>query len=57
MKIREAIMKKVPYLVIVGKKEVEEETLSVRSRDGGEQKNVRLADFLQRLTEETANRR
>ncbi len=46
LKIREAIMKKIPYLVIVGKKEVEENKLSVRSRDGGEQKNVTLADFM-----------
>lgn len=57
MKIREAIMKKIPYLVIVGKKEVEENRLSVRSRDGGEQKNVTLADFVYRLKEETSNRR
>jgi threonyl-tRNA synthetase len=57
MKIREAIMKKIPYLVIIGKKEVEENRLSVRSRDGGEQKNVTLADFVYRLKEETSNRR
>jgi threonyl-tRNA synthetase len=57
LKIREAIMKKIPYLVIAGKKEVEEKTLSVRSRDGGEQKNVKLADFINRLTEETSSRR
>ncbi len=57
MKIREAIMKKIPYLVITGKKEVEENRLSVRSRDGGEQKNVTLADFVYRLKEETSNRR
>ena len=57
MKIREAILKKIPYLVIVGKREVEEKTLSVRSRDGGEQKNVTLADFIRRLKEETSNRR
>jgi len=57
MKIREAILKKIPYLVIVGKKEVEEKTLSIRSRDGGEQKKVTLADFIHRLREETTSRR
>jgi len=57
MKIREAILKKIPYLVIVGKKEVEEKTLSIRSRDGGEQKKVALADFIHRLREETTSRR
>jgi len=57
LKIREAIMKKIPYLVIAGKKEVEENRLSVRSRDGSEQKNVTLADFIHRLKEETSSRR
>ena len=57
LKIREAIMKKIPYLVIAGKKEVEENKLSVRSRDGSEQKNVTLADFIHRLKEETSSRR
>jgi threonyl-tRNA synthetase len=57
MKIREAILKKIPYLVIVGKKEVEEKTLSIRSRDGGEQKKVTLADFIHSLREETTSRR
>ncbi len=57
LKIREAIMKKIPYLVIVGKREVEQKRLSVRSRDGGEQKDVTLADFVHRLKEETSNRR
>jgi len=57
MKIREAILKKIPYLVIVGKKEVEEKTLSIRGRDGVEQKKVALADFIHRLREETTSRR
>jgi threonyl-tRNA synthetase len=57
MKIREAILKKIPYLVIVGKKEVEEKTLSVRGRDGVEQKRVALADFIHKLREETTSRR
>jgi threonyl-tRNA synthetase len=57
LKIREGIMKKIPYLVILGKKEVESKTLSIRARDGGEEKNVALADFINKLREETTNKR
>lgn len=57
LKIRDGIMKKIPYLVIMGKKEVESGTLSVRARDGSEQKNVALADILDKMKEEIVNRR
>jgi threonyl-tRNA synthetase len=57
LKIRDGIMKKTPYLVIMGKKEVESGTLSVRARDGAEQKNVALADFVNNMKEEILNRR
>ena len=40
-KIRQAQMEKVPYMLIVGEKEVEEKTVSVRSRKEGD-KGVRL---------------
>jgi threonyl-tRNA synthetase len=56
LKIREGIMKKIPYLVILGKKEVEGKTLSIRARDGGEEKNVALADFINKLREEVTNK-
>lgn len=57
LKIREGTMRKVPYLIIVGKKEVETGTLSVRGRDGTETKGVTPADFIHKLTEENNSRR
>jgi len=57
LKIREGIVKKVPYMVIVGKKEMENRTLSVRVRDGGELKDVKLSDFIERVREENKSRR
>jgi threonyl-tRNA synthetase len=36
-KIREAQLKKAPFMLIVGKKEVEENTVAVRSRDKGDE--------------------
>lgn len=42
-KIREAEMQRIPYMLVVGKKEVEEKTVSVRSRDKGDQGTIELA--------------
>lgn len=53
-KIREAQLQKVPYMFIVGDKEVEEGTVSVRSRDRGEQGSQRLADFVEKIHGEIA---
>lgn len=44
-KIREAQMQKVPYMVIVGEKEVEENVVSVRKRDEGDIGSMELNKF------------
>lgn len=51
-KIREAQMEKVPYMLIVGDKEVEEQQLSVRSRDRGELGAQSLEAFIAQIEEE-----
>ncbi len=48
-KIRNAQMQKVPYMIIVGGKEEEAKTVSVRSRDGKEERGVKLDDFIERV--------
>lgn len=45
-KIREAQMQKIPYMVIVGDKEAETKTLSLRLRDGSEHKGLDVEQFL-----------
>lgn len=57
LKIREGVVKKVPYLVIIGKKEMASETLSVRVREGGELKDVTIHDFIARVKEDNHLRR
>lgn len=57
LKIREAIMKKIPYLVIVGKKEMESQKITVRLRDGGEIKDITPADLIKRIKEDNNFRR
>ena len=51
-KIRSAQMEKVPYMLIVGQKEEETGTVSVRSRDDGDLGSQELAAFIQKVVEE-----
>jgi len=57
LKIRESVVKKIPYMVIAGKNEMESNTLTVRVRDGGELKDIRLEDFIERVKDEILTRR
>ena len=45
-KIREAQMEKIPYMLVVGNKEVEDGTVSVRSRKGEDLGAMKPEDFL-----------
>jgi threonyl-tRNA synthetase len=45
-KIRQASMQKIPYVIVVGEKEMGSGTINVRARDDGSQKELTLADFL-----------
>jgi threonyl-tRNA synthetase len=56
-KIRDAQLQKVPYMLVLGPKEQEAGTLSVRSRAGGREGEMSVADFLERLKEETGSMR
>ncbi|HEX6548543.1 MAG TPA: threonine--tRNA ligase [Candidatus Dormibacteraeota bacterium] len=55
-KIRDAELRKVPYMVVIGKREVEAGKLNVRNR-AGEQSEESLDDFAARVTAEVAERR
>jgi len=56
-KIREATMEKVPYMVVLGPKDVEAGTLAVRLRDGRRKNAVSADEFLRHLTEEVARKK
>ena len=55
-KIREARLERVPYICVVGEKEAESNTLSVRSRKNGEEGSIDLVEFEARLLTEIANK-
>ena len=57
LKIRESVVKKIPYMVIVGKNEMENNSITVRVRDGGELKDIKVADFINRIKEDNTLRR
>jgi threonyl-tRNA synthetase len=54
-KIREAQLQKVPYMLVVGDREVESGAVSVRSRDRGDEGAVPVDELLARLTAEAAD--
>lgn len=51
-KIREAQMQKVPYMIILGDKEMKDKNISVRSRKEGDIGAMSLEDFILKLKEE-----
>jgi threonyl-tRNA synthetase len=51
-KIRECHGQKVPYMVIIGEKEQEEGTVSIRSRDEGDLGTLQVAEFVSRVVAE-----
>lgn len=56
-KIRQAQMEKVPYMLIVGEKEIEEGTVAVRKRGEGELGSMKSDEFIAMILEEIASRK
>ena len=55
-KIRETTLEKVPYMVILGPKDVETATVSVRLRDGRQFNGLKPDDLVKKLTDEAATK-
>ena len=55
-KIREAQLKKVPYMLVVGDKETAEGLVAVRSRSEGELGQLTIEDFTKRAVEEVKSK-
>lgn len=54
-KIREAQLQKIPYMLIIGEKEVEANAVGVRSRKEGDIGQMQTADFINKIKEEEKN--
>ena len=53
-KIRDTELKRTPYMVIVGEKEMEEGLVSMRKQGGGELATMSMEDFAKRINDEVA---
>ncbi|MDY3861067.1 MAG: threonine--tRNA ligase [Ruminococcus sp.] len=51
-KIREAQLEKVPYMIVVGDKDIENDCISVRSRKLGDLGSMKLQEFIDKAVEE-----
>ena len=56
-KIREAEMQKIPYLLIIGDKEIEAQSVSVRERGKGDTGAIKLNDFISRISKEIKDKK
>jgi len=56
LKIRQAQLEKIPYMVIVGDKEVADNTVSVRCRSGEQMPTQPFASFLETISADIANK-
>ena len=54
--IRNAVKKKIPYIIVIGDKEIENNCVSVRLRNGEQINNISLSDFIKRVSEKIKNR-
>lgn len=55
-KIRQAQMMKVPYMLVVGEREVEDGTAALRQRDGVKQDHISIAAFIADIEEKISSR-
>jgi len=55
-KIREHTLKRIPYLLVVGDKEVEQQEVAVRTRTGEDLGKFSVDDFIAKVSEEIKNR-
>ncbi len=55
-KIRKATMDKVPYMIILGDKEVETKTVSIRKRTGEEEKGADFGKFMEMVAEKISKK-
>ncbi|MEW6616593.1 MAG: threonine--tRNA ligase [Thermodesulfobacteriota bacterium] len=56
LKIREAQLQKIPYMLIIGDKEVNEGVVSARVRSGEKLKSMKINEFISLVQEECQNR-
>jgi len=54
-KIREGEIQKIPYLLVIGDKEMKNKSVRVREREKGDIGEIKLEKFLEKIKKETKN--
>lgn len=52
-KIRQAVSEKVPYFIVIGKQEIETQTIALRTRDSQETRSLTVSQFLDEIKSHT----
>jgi len=55
-RIREAELEKIPYILVVGDKEIKNNSVAVRTRGKNVISSQKLSDFLQKIQKEITNK-
>jgi len=55
-KIRQAQLMKIPYMIVVGDREMQEGTISLRKRDGSKENDLQASAFIERVLDRIATR-
>ncbi len=55
-KIRDAEVQKIPYVLIIGDREIESQTVSVRSRNAGDMGVLKISEFISQIEDEIVSR-
>ena len=56
-KIREATLEKIPYMLVIGSREVTEGTVAVRERSAGDLGSSSVEEFVEKVLSEVRERR
>lgn len=56
-RIRDAQMQKIPYMIILGDREMKDKTLSIRLRSGKKTNDMKLEELIERINKEVAERK
>jgi threonyl-tRNA synthetase len=55
-KIRDAQLQKIPYMLVIGQREVDSDSVSVRQRDGQDLGAISVVDFIAKIKEQISNK-
>ena len=54
-KIRDHTLNKVPYMIVLGDREVSDDEITIRNQKGDDLGNMKIEDFLDRVANEIKN--